>query len=462
MLSLSISASLTCLFILSPKFGLMRTLITLVFFSSLLSAPAFGQWTTTNLSEGKTSMSAATYGSKVYFGGGSTNTATTKKVELYDTLTGNWNTKQFSIPREFTAATAAGGKVFFAGGIDFFTFQHYSRVDIYDILTSSWTTAELSSPRFDVAAAAYGNKVFFAGGVNLATGVNSSTIDIYDVVTQDWTTASLSEAGAVRSVAVGSKVIFVGTSMMDIYDGSAGNWTAISLPAPRLFTGVAAAGNKVLIAGGMNFNNTATNRVDIYDLGTGNWDMANLSESRAFLNNAATACGKAFFAGGGIFNLNTNVWTAAKDKVDIYDPSTDAWTTDQLSDPVVNHVTIAIGNKILVAGGVNPATGEVFSHVDIYTCSGVSAIWEQEGSKPEISLYPNPSDGMVRVSLKGNFSGDYILTVSDIYGQPLQRRTLENLGVSGQTVDLSNLPAGVYLISLSDGADIFCSRLVKG
>lgn len=440
----------------------MRSSFTLILFSTLLCAQSFGQWTTTNLSEEKTSMSAVAYGSKVYFAGGSTNAAETKLVEIYDTLSGNWTTKQMSIAREFTGAVAAGGKVFFAGGINFFTLQHYSRVDIYDTQMSNWTTAELSSPRFDVAAVAYENKVFFAGGMNLGTGP-SSTIDIYDTDTKNWTSPAYlsSPEEAVRTAVSGSKVVFVGASMMDIYDGSTGSWTAISLPAPRLFAAVAAAGNKVIIAGGMNFNNTPTNRVDIYDLGSGSWTVSNLSEARAFINNAGTVCGKAFFAGGGAFNLETNAWISAKSKIDIYDPSTGTWTTDQLSNPVVNHVVVAIGNKLLVAGGVNPANGELFSQVDIYTCSSVSALPGQEPPAPEISLYPNPSYGLVSMRLKGNHSSDYSLTVCDVYGLTLQRRILKNLDDSEQTLDLSTFPAGVYLIHLSDGVDRICSRVVK-
>jgi hypothetical protein len=313
-----------------------------------------------------------------------------------------------------------------------------------------------------VAAVAYGNKVFFAGGMNLSTGA-SSTIDIYDTETKDWTTpAYLSNPEeAVRAAVSGSKVVFAGASKMDVYDGSTGSWSAINLPTPRLFAAVAAAGNKVIIAGGMNFNNTPTNQVDIYDLGTGNWSVSNLSEARAFINNAATVCGKAFFAGGGVFNLNTNAWTSAKSKVDIYDPATGTWATDQLSNPVVNHVVVSTGNKIFVAGGVNPATGAVFSRVDIYTCSGVSAIAGQEAAELEVSISPNPTGGLARLSFSNGLSGNYLLTISDVFGQVMQRRKLENPGGSGQTIDLTGLPDGVYLVNLSNGADLFCSRIVK-
>lgn len=440
----------------------MRTLLTLTLFSTMLCAQAFGQWTATNLSEGKTSMGSVAYGSKIYFGGGGGLTEDTKKVEIYDVITGEWASEQFSIPREFSAAGAAGGKVLFAGGINFYTLDHYSRVDIFDTLTHTWTTAELPEQKFDVAAISYGDRIFVAGGLNIITGLNSSAVNIYNAETGEWTAASLSEGGAVRAVAVGSKLYFVGAGVMDIYDTAADSWTTLGLPDIRPFAGVAAVGNKIIVAGGMNLDNTPSSQVDIYDLSTGTWAMASLSLPRAFLNNAASMCGKAFFAGGGNFNLNAGAWTTATNQVDIYDSATGEWTTDYLIHPVVNHSVIASGGHLLVAGGIDPADlTVVFSDVDIYACGGVNALSGQEPSAFEISTYPNPTNGLMIASIKGEPAGNYLLTVSDLHGRVLQSQKLENPVAPEQHLDLSSLPTGVYLIGLSSEAGSFSEKLVK-
>ena len=146
-------------------------------------------------------------------------------------------------------------------------------MDIFVRLTQVWTTAELSAQKMDVAAASYGDQLFFAGGVNLETGVNDSTIDIYHASTGTWTKAFLSQSGAVRAAVAGSKVVFVGAALMDIYDAATNTWTVESLPDPRLFTGVTAVGNQILIAGGIHFDNTPSELVDIYDLSNGAWTM---------------------------------------------------------------------------------------------------------------------------------------------------------------------------------------------
>lgn len=440
----------------------MKKTYPLFILTILLSAHAFGQWTTANLSEGKTSMGSVAYGSKVYFGGGGNLTEDISKVEIYDINTGTWAVaEQLSIPREFPAAGAAGGKVFFAGGINFFTFEHYSRVDIFDTLTHVWTMAELPEQKFDVAAISYGDRLFFAGGVNIMTGINSSAVDIYNVTTGTWMAASLSEPGEVRAVAVGTKLYFVGAAVMDIYDTSANAWTAISLPDIRPFAGVAVVGNQILIAGGMNLDNTPSDRVDIYDLGSGSWTQASLSLPRAFINNAATVCGKAFFAGGGNFDLTCGCWIDATNVVDIYDPETGVWMTDHVTHPISNHSVVASGDHLLVAGGIDPADlTTVFSTVDIYTCN-LSAFDDPGELEIAIEIGPNPTDGIVKLNFNDKIPGDYLLTVTDVYGRIFQSKKLENVNTPERTIDLSGLPAGFYLVSVSNESGSFCSKVVK-
>lgn len=435
----------------------------LPFFAILLSVNAFGQWTTTNFSEAKTAVSAVAYGSKVWFGGGATNTGYTNRVETYDLVTEEWSLEQFSIPRVFVAAGAVGGKIFFAGGINFDNFEHYSRIDIFDTLTQAWTTAELSNPKLDVAAVSYGDQLFFAGGINLATGINDSTIDIYHANTGQWTKAFLSQAGAVRTAVSGSKLIFVGSfgsSAVDIYDAATETWTTESIPYARLFPAVTAVGDQVFIAGGLNFDNTPTDRVDIFDLTTNEWSIANLSTPRCFLNNAATACGKAFFAGGGSFDLNTLIWwpSPSSNQVDIFDPETGVWTTDQLSNAVVQSTVVSTGNSVLIAGGADSTVA--VTTINIYACEGVG-FSERHSSDASVSVRPNPTTGIVHVSVQAKITADFLLTVSDAFGRVVRRETVENQGNFEQTLDLSGFPAGVYLVILDHQTGSSSFKVVK-
>lgn len=166
---------------------------------------------------------------------------------------------------------------------------------------------------------------------------------------------TLSEARMPFVAAAGSKVIFAGgvgytgagytiSSAVDIYDINTGAWTRAQLSAAR--EGIAAVGNgdKTFFAGGGFFYGSNDN-VDIYDVPTNTWTYAKLSEPRAYLTAAAVGS-KVLFAGG-----FTEGWSDASKRVDIYDLSTSTWSTAELAVPRANAAAVVVGNKVYFAGG---------------------------------------------------------------------------------------------------------------
>ncbi|ANE51296.1 Kelch repeat-containing protein [Flavisolibacter tropicus] len=123
---------------------------------------------------------------------------------------------------------------------------------------------------------------------------------------------------------------------------------------------VVAVGNKILFAGAWETNNThSSSRVDIYDVTSNSWSSAELSEARSHM--AAVAAGnKAFFAGG----MRSDMYAT----VDVYDAATNTWTVDSLSAPRYAIAAAAVGNKVFFAGGIN-SKGVSSTVVDIYDLS---------------------------------------------------------------------------------------------
>jgi N-acetylneuraminic acid mutarotase len=104
-----------------------------------------------------------------------------------------------------------------------------------------------------------------------------------------------------------------------------------SLSVPRWGAVAAAAGSKVLFAGGSygEVNPSVFSRVDIYDTSTHSWSTAELSEPRVGIG-AVTVGNKILFAGGAK-NFDYNIgWYDLTTKVDIYDATTNTWTTSEL------------------------------------------------------------------------------------------------------------------------------------
>ncbi len=91
-----------------------------------------------------------------------------------------WSIANLSSTRSSLAAASVGSKAIFAGGIGFTTILP-AVCDFYQDTSNSWTAGSISKGRTVLAAAVAGNKILFAGGVD-ATNVVSNVVDIYDVV----------------------------------------------------------------------------------------------------------------------------------------------------------------------------------------------------------------------------------------------------------------------------------------
>jgi len=85
---------------------------------------------------------------------------------------------------------------------------------------------------------------------------------------------------------------------------------------------IASAGNKILFAPGYPSGKVST-RIDIFDISTNSWSTAELSQPRTGVT--TVVLGNKIFLGGG--------W-AGRDpssRVDIYDAVTNSWSTAELS-----------------------------------------------------------------------------------------------------------------------------------
>jgi hypothetical protein len=63
----------------------------------------------------------------------------------------------------------------------------------------------------------------------------------------------------------------------------------------------------------------------------------------------------------------------------------------------------------------------------------------------EISIFPNPSDGILNIKL-GQMDGPTLLSIFDVSGRPHFETLLQPLYKSSSQLDLSHLPSGLYLI----------------
>src|SRR4030095_8640293 len=145
-----------------------------------------------------------------------------------------------------------------------------------------------------------------------------------------------------------------------------------TLSQARLGMAVATAGTKIVFAGaalsavsGSLYPDYGSRSVDVYDWSTQTWTTAELSEKRSDI--AAVAAGnKIFFAGG---RLGDGAFDLLFSTVDIYDVSTDSWSVATLSQPRAYIAAAAVGNKVFFAGGEKDWDYNTSDKVDIYDIS---------------------------------------------------------------------------------------------
>ncbi|TMI65087.1 MAG: hypothetical protein E6H07_03975 [Bacteroidetes bacterium] len=189
------------------------------------------------------------------------------------------------------------------------------------------------------------------------------------------------------AAAAGTKILFAGgwssanqdvTSRVDIYDTVSQTWSTAELTQARYDISVIAIGNKIFFAGGTD-DWFFTSRIDIYDVSSNTWSTAELSKARGRMAVAAIG-NKVFFAGGDCFDGadGGTMINSVSDVVDIYDMSTNAWTVSHLSERrgSLEFAGTSLNNKFYVAGGFFHqwgASSYISNKVDVY--DDVSGSW---------------------------------------------------------------------------------------
>ncbi|MFI5132244.1 MAG: Kelch repeat-containing protein [Chitinophagales bacterium] len=212
-----------------------------------------------------------------------------------------------------------------------------------------------------------------------------------------------------------------------------------SLSVGRSDLVAAAAGNKILFAAGYaNGNgvdtiiNDRSTRVDIYDISSNEWSTAELNMFGQSWDIAAASVGNKILFGGGRSPLSGS----ASSRIDIYDASTNTWSMAPLTRPRTGIAASALGSKVFFAGG------SYTTAVDIYD--------ESTNSWSAATLSQGRSE--ISATTAGNkiyFAGGI---VSDFFG---------DTGISG-TVDIFDGSTGTWSASYLKSARVGMASIATG
>jgi hypothetical protein len=136
------------------------------------------------------------------------------------------------------------------------------------------------------------------------------------------------------------------------------------------------------------------------------------------------------------------------------------WSTGATTPTIqVDSAGTGIGTKTVWVNVMN-ASGCFGTDTILVTFMDDSGIEDQDGVAG-LLISPNPNDGRFSMTLQGTVSGAYIVQIVGMDGKAIRAFNLPQFQTDSQVAfDLSDLPAGIYMLKLSAGDGMVTRRFV--
>ncbi|MFN7117892.1 MAG: choice-of-anchor V domain-containing protein [Saprospiraceae bacterium] len=122
----------------------------------------------------------------------------------------------------------------------------------------------------------------------------------------------------------------------------------------------------------------------------------------------------------------------------------------------------AAGNAANNNGSSSGDASATLANPLVISEGSTSSAFDVELLPAKMTVYPNPVETQLNLSINIKESGRYFLSVHDMMGKELQRRTIQLLsGDNQESLNVNNLAAGHYAVRLSDGKRVTTQQMVK-
>jgi len=89
----------------------------------------------------------------------------------------------------------------------------------------------------------------------------------------------------------------------------------------------------------------------------------------------------------------------------------------------------------------------------------VSSI-EENIFEGKISVYPNPTNGILNLDMMGVTPSEYQIKITNILGEIIYVSTKNISGIYNDVIDLSSFSKGTYVIHIKNKESIFTDKIV--
>jgi N-acetylneuraminic acid mutarotase len=290
-------------------------------------------------------------------------------------------------PRAWFTSSTVNDKIYVIGGYGDSALS--SAVNVFDPAANSWSTLATTgtfTPRGSLASAVVNGKIYVMGGaIGPETPENmSNKLEIFDPATKVWstpaTTGTFTPRNNLCACVVGGKIYTFGgfdanndVNTFEVFDPAANTWstpkTNGTFSPHGAFTAHVING-KIYTIGG--FNNLAPahhrvlNEVDVFDPSTNTWSTpATTGAFTARLLHASGVVDGKIYVIGGTSNIREPF---THNTVQVFDPATNAWSTPTTTGTFTprSYLSAAVvNNKIYALGGQD--TNRVFNLNEVFT-----------------------------------------------------------------------------------------------
>ncbi len=296
-------------------------------------------------------------------------------------------------PRDSHYAETIDGLIYAGQGVHPGGGPNQGRLDRYDPETDSWTQVTVPSNTSCRASATVGGKLYAFSGF----AGPSTEAEVYDPVTDSWSdiasmpTPHACGMGAAvdgRIYVIGGSKQFgfhLGSTAIDVYNPATDQWneegSLAPMPRPRLNPYGAAVGGKIYVFGGKAGPDglTVLDVVDVYDLSTDTWSTLGTPMPQGRIVAAAAVIDEMILViGGMVSDGGGRVQTSSVAKFDpAIGDSLDAWTACEPMLTPRGELAAAVVDGIVYAIAGNNETGhldvvEAYDPTKDETCFGMS------------------------------------------------------------------------------------------
>ena len=121
----------------------------------------------------------------------------------------------------------------------------------------------------------------------------------------------------------------------------------------------------------------------------------------------------------------------------------------------IENGNVFINNAQVIVADIEADNGVV--HIVDAVISMVSNTVDLQNSDVAISVFPNPANSYISIE-NADLAVDYTARLVDVMGRELTRFVVN--GASLETIDLTNIAAGVYFVELRDAANIYQQQVI--